>query len=147
MSDRHESAFINAAQWLSALALVFAGYVLWETFGYVQPPITQLSGDYSAIKTTDGTIVVSFRCASVVHRDFEMHVHREAVHEPTGLTVVLPITESAFTRGSRAVYRQFYMPAPVPSGKWCVTTRAEWRPTWALRDRSVDAVTKCFEVK
>ena len=147
MSDRKENWLITTIQWLSSLLIVLFGYILFNTFGPVKPPITPINGEYTAIKLDDGTIVVSFKCDSIVHNDFEMHVHREVVHESSGLTVILPTTESAFVKGTRSVFRQFYIPVPVPVGKWCVTSKSEWKPMWSLRDRATNPVTKCFTVK
>ena len=146
MSQR-ELLLIGIGQWLTAAFLVMIGYSLWATFAPAKPPVTPITGEYSALKTPDGTIVVSYRCNSIFHEDFEMHTHREIKHEPSGLIVVLPTTEVAYTKGQRISYRQFYIPPPAPMGKWCVTSKSEWRPTFSLRDRTTTPVTKCFEVE
>ncbi len=146
MSQR-ELVLIGLGQWFFAAFMVAVAYVLWATFGPAKPPVTPISGEYSAVKSNDGTIVVSYRCDSIFHADFEMHTHREIKHEKSGLIVVLPTTEVAFTKGQRTTFRQFYIPPPAPMGKWCVTSKSEWRPLFSLRDRATEAVTKCFEVQ
>ena len=129
------------------LAMVLIAVVLFQTFVPFDPPITVQASQYRAVKTIDGTIVVSFDCTSTVHDDFEAHVHRTATHTATGLVIALPTTEAQFFEGQRAVQRQFYIPTPAPAGEYCITSQLEWRPMFSLTDRAAPKRTHCVEVK
>jgi hypothetical protein len=103
--------------------------------------------EYSAIKTADGTIVVSFDCEATVYKDTEVHTHREARHMETGMVFGLPVNNTMLREGQRSIKRTFYIPSPAPSGEYCVEQYSDWRPTFALTDRRTPMQTKCFVVR
>ena len=129
------------------LALAVIAISLFQTFIPFEPPITVKSSQYRAIKTSDGTIVVSYDCTSEVHEDFEAHIHRTATHTATGLAIALPTTEAQFFEGRRAIQRQFYIASPAPSGEYCITSQLEWRPLFSLTDRAAPKRTQCVTVQ
>ena len=131
---------------LLGFALVIIGISLFQTFFPASPPITVQVSEYRAVKTMDGTIVISYDCTSIVHEDFEAHMHRTATHTETGLVIALPTTEAQFSEGQRAIQRQFYIQSPAPSGEYCITSQLEWRPIFSLTDRASPKRTQCVMV-
>lgn len=127
-------------------ALVLIAISFFQTFFPFGPPITVNASELRAIKTPDGTIVISYDCNSTVHEDFEAHVHRMATHTATGLVIALPTTESKFFEGERKIQRQFYIAPPAPSGEYCITSQLEWRPLFSLTDRTAPSRTQCVTI-
>ena len=129
------------------LSLVLIAISLFQTFFPLSPPVTVKSSEYRAVKTSDGTIVISYDCESVIHEDFEAHVHRTAEHVKTGLIISLPTSETKYHEGERKVQRQFYIPSPAPAGEYCITSQMEWRPMFSLTDRAAPKRVQCIEVR
>ena len=129
------------------LSLLVIAISLFQTFWPLDPPITVKASEYRAIKSQDGTIVISYDCESEIYEDFEAHVHRTVIHTATGLVISLPTSEAKFNEGTRKVQRQFYIPSPAPSGEYCITSQLEWRPMFSLTDRSAPKRVQCVEVK
>lgn len=128
-------------------ALVIILISLFQTFWPLDPPIDVKASTYRAIKVADGTIVVSYDCESIVHEDFEAHVHRTVTHTATGLVIALPTSEAQFSEGVRKIQRQFYIQSPAPVGEYCITSQMEWRPMFSLTDRHAPRRTQCIEVQ
>ncbi len=146
--DNTVKKIINTVNsWLAATVIVLAMISLYQSFIPQTLPIKMSTSEYSAVKTRDGTIVVSQECTSTVLAPFEATIFREAVHTQTGLIVSLPTTITKFTEGKRDIQRQFYIPNPAPSGEWCVKAQLDWHPFLSLKGHSIHAPVKCFTVK